>query len=263
MKVLIEIIDAEPAELERIDNGNVEDFKKFKIKNNKTPFNRNVRILADGYSKVLDILIEDSYVTTEHSCIERGEVSSYSTDLVINSDSSDDYDELKKRVWDIVAAFSGVVTKILESREYALFPLESPKLDDENDQNILIKACESFIVNNKSKTFSRNVCVRASKSMRMLVGGEWVVAALGTRVPRVHLPVSGIVSNLDFLNRSITVRTISPLKKVEIKFDNSFLQKMSIFEKMFKYQSFKFDVVDHYLESKNDSELHFLDMTLD
>ena len=99
MRVTIDIIDADPAERERVDNGKVINFKRFKLKNNKSPVNRNVQLLAQGYSNALGQFIEGSYITIEHNCTERDGVLTYISELVLTSDVTGDSVDFTKKVF--------------------------------------------------------------------------------------------------------------------------------------------------------------------
>ena len=207
-------------------------------------------------------MIEDVFITIEHSCIERSDDLSYISELVISDDSTDDSEDFRKHVWSIIAAFSGKVATLVVTEGRELFPLESHHMMSDKDEILLDEISDNFILKNKATKFSRNVVIRMNKFLRMTVGVEWVKPPAGTRKIRAHQPIRGRISNIDIFNRIISIQPMFEKKQIEVILGNDFLERLPPLINIFEYQDFKIHVEDNFHEAKNDSELHIIDIEI-
>ena len=262
MRLQIDVIDADPPRRIRVDDGKVEGFKRHRIENNKPTVNKNVEKIADGISSMLRAVLVNVNITVENGDTERDSLINNLLAIMVEGEALNDSELAKNYIIRLVVNFLDSIAEIQidDQNKPLLGFLNMPNdfawlINDEHKQ-IFLKEILDFQISTSAESFSRKVNVRIG-SQRVSLVGKWKKSDLGSRVVKLHPAVTGYIKKFDFENSQIIVKGKDG-KDYKIKvISTNFDENLKVCD-LFYAKNHVLEVEDHYLEKKDDSELHMI-----
>lgn len=258
MKYEIEVIDAEPTKMERLDNGEIEGFKLRRSINNQEYDNKSIGLIATALSRMLLICFYDIEVSQELRNTSRDGNFCPLINLCI-TDNDDSVNINQNVIWTIIITFFQEVITNFESASLTLFSEGKYNVDDVLSQFIK-KLANDFIVYNSSKKIVRPINIRfknAPKECRAQLSGSCKKQDVGQRVDREHRDITAKITGFDENNESLTLLCTKTERKYKAKIDLGCLYSLLPELKPF----YRFKVTDGFLLERNNSELRITNIT--